>query len=229
MYSDPDVERGNAQKMRAIPGKSIVERVYSATIEGYLPRKVTEVNGVRTRKHRLLRISNEPNYEEASVTALRKYCQSNDSILVLGGGWGVTTVWAARLGADVTVYEAAKERVRTIREAVELNEVEDSVSIRHGVVGESKRLLGDDAGAPTVDPADLPGCDVVEMDIEGAELTVLEAFSISPRVIIVETHANYGAPASEVKRSLSRMDYEIVNAEDEGGKNAVLTALREGV
>lgn len=211
--------------MRSIPGKSIVERVYSETIEEYLPRKVSEVNGVLTRKHRLLRMSGDPEYERESVDALKAHCREDDSILVLGGGWGVTAVWAARLGAEVTVFEAAAERVGTVREAIALNGVEDDVTVHHAIVGESRRVLGDDSAAAVVDPADLPECDVIEMDVEGAELAVLERLAIRPRVVIVETHANRGSPASAVEERLTGMGYEVVGTARQDEDHAVLTAV----
>lgn len=78
-------------------------------IREYIPRKVSEVNGVRTRKHRLVEFYDD-DYENTSVKALNKYCDSDDSVLILGGGYGVTTVHAARCASDVVCYEAAKSQ-----------------------------------------------------------------------------------------------------------------------
>jgi hypothetical protein len=47
-----------------------------------------------------------------------------------------------------------------------------------------------------ISPAELPECDILELDGEGAESLILRNMTIRPRVIAVETHGVYGAPTS---------------------------------
>ena len=58
-------------------------------------------------------------------------------------------------------------------------------------------------------PAEIPDCDVLEMDCEGAETSILSEMSIRPRVILVETHGCLGAPTSDVRDLLITIGYEV--------------------
>jgi hypothetical protein len=87
-----------------------------------------------------------------------------------------------------------------------------------------------------VQPSDIPDCDVLELDCEGAEDTILSELEIKPRVILVETHGSHDTPPSRVKTLLSELSYEIksikIAAEDrrqlcEENDIYVVTALRK--
>lgn len=135
-------------------------------------------------------------FEGALASTQRRATRPDDAVAIVGGGYGITTVAAARAGASVTVFEPAADRLAAIRRTLGLNDVDrDSVTLRRAVVGElnpheaaEKGLDGD--GVPTVHPVDLPSCDVLELDCEGAELPILRALDPAslPRVIAVEIH-----------------------------------------
>jgi len=135
-------------------------------------------------------------FEGALASTHRRVTRPEDAVVIVGGGYGITTVAAARAGASVTVYEPAPDRLAAIRRTLELNDVDpDAVTLRRAVVGElnpheaAKKGLEED-GVRVVDPVDLSPCDVLELDCEGAELPILRALDPAslPRVIAVEIH-----------------------------------------
>lgn len=176
-----------------------------------------------------------PQMEAATSAALRRRVRRGDDVVVVGGGQGVTTVVVARMihyEGTVTTYEANAEMLETLERTVRVNRVDDLVTLEHAVVGSvSERAV--EAFGPgdgdRLDPADLPPCDVVEIDCEGAELEVLRGMECRPRVIVVETHEPIGIPPEDAAEPLEEMEYEIANAEPAGmhGELDVLTAVRE--
>ena len=95
----------------------------------------------------------------------------------------------------VTVFEGG-EIASEVRQVARWNDVDDVVTVEEAIVGDPTTLyqgMADDA--EVVHPADLPACDVLEMDCEGSELGILEGMQIRPRVLIVELHPTmYDAP-----------------------------------
>lgn len=120
---------------------------------------------------------------------------------------------AARLtGTDgyVTVYEASRERLPDLHTALRLNGVDDRVEAIQGVVGTEVKVYGEKTGR-CVPSSDLPDCNVLELDCEGAEVKILEEMNIYPRTILVETHGFRGAPTTTVEGLLRRRGYEVEN------------------
>ena len=176
-----------------------------------------------------------PHHERASIASLRRLVRRGDSVVVVGGGWGASTVVAARMThfeGDVTVFEPTSEMVETIRRTVSVNRVEDLVTVRHAAIGAVADLteeLWGEADGERFGPEVIPNCDVLELDCEGAELDILRSLPVAPRVIIVETHAHLGSPTADVEAELNRHDYEITERGTAGpdGELDVLTAVRE--
>jgi hypothetical protein len=65
-----------------------------------------------------------------------------------------------------------------------------------------------DVGA-VMPPCQLPACDVLELDCEGAEVEILRGMIIQPRVILVETHGLFGAPTDLVASLLETRGYVV--------------------
>lgn len=145
---------------------------------------------------------NEPKYEAALVDALRNEVQSGDDVVIIGGGIGVSSVVAARaagpLGSVVT-FEGAASQLNYLQETLILNGIRN-VSCRHAIVGIAKHLEGNPGGADTIAASNLPECDVLAMDCEGAEREILSELGIRPRTVIVETHGNLASVTSYVKK-----------------------------
>lgn len=157
-----------------------------------------------------------PTYEAALVKALHAHVMPGDRVVVVGGGWGVTTAIAARLAGDeghVTCYEASKAWVERSRGCLALQPPAATVEIHHAVVGPLVQASGDEEGARNVAATDLPVCDVLEMDCEGAEIPILAALPFRPRALLVESHGFLGSPSKRVMLLLKTMGYTIEHIE----------------
>ena len=162
--------------------KSIVQRVYNRLLRPVLPWKIGVCNGVAVRRHKLFdRHIISQDYEQTAVSAIQSLVRSGDHVVIIGGGEGVTAVWAAfRCGESghVDVYEAVEETADRVRDTVALAGVEPIVSIHVEAVSANTRL---------------PECDVLEIDCEGCEVEVLPTLTIDPRATIVEHHVTIEA------------------------------------
>jgi tRNA A58 N-methylase Trm61 len=153
-----------------------------------------------------------PDYEEKLVTALRSAVQPGNTVVVVGGGNGITAVVAAKLagpGGHVICYEASSEQLPLIQQTFRRNKVD--VDLRFAAVGEAISVYGDGEVAPVVAPEELPECDVLELDCEGAERIILGRMTIRPHVIAVETHGVYGSPTKSVREALEKLDYAVTD------------------
>jgi len=156
---------------------------------------------------------NQPNYEVTLVAGLKETVQSGDRVVVVGGGLGVTaTVAALCTGPSGTVqcFEGSKHQVRFVRQTAARNNV-NNVTVHHAVVANSIAVYGtasasDDLGS-ILPPSQLPACNVLQLDCEGAEVEILRELTIQPRVILVETHGVHGAPTELIASLLCRRGY----------------------
>ncbi|HQZ12253.1 MAG TPA: hypothetical protein PK286_05150 [Devosia sp.] len=148
-------------------------------------------------------------YEEALIRGLRQFVRANDRVTVVGGGAGVTAAIAAQLAGPtgrVICFEGTAKCASDVRKTAERNKVE--VDVRDAVVGVALHVYGK-AADKLVAPLDLPECDVLELDCEGAELMILGGMSLRPRHILVETHGFYGAPTKAVHEALEGLGYDV--------------------
>jgi hypothetical protein len=156
----------------------------------------------------------EPGYEAMLVAGLNETVRLGDSVVVIGAGLGVTTVVAAlRAGPSGTVqsFEGSKQYVGLVQQTIARNKV-TNVSIHHAVVAKLIATLDGDVGndlGPVLPPSQLPTCNVLQMDCEGAEVEILREMTIQPRVIVVETHGLYGAPTELVASLLEKRGYVV--------------------
>jgi len=184
--------------------------------------------------------ADRPDYEEPLVNALRNCINPGDDVVIVGGGYGVTTVYAADKTGEkgsVTVYEAIDFRTDVIKKTVQRNGVNDRCTVIHGIVGPA---INPGGGLPSggttkaakhLEPDDIPQCDVLELDCEGAEVEILRNLTIRPHTIIVETHGHRGAPENKVRTELQELGYSVVQRAVEVEENGVfvLTAKRSEV
>jgi len=207
--------------------KSAVQQVYNRVLRPRLPKRLGVKNGVAVRGDRLLDTSwVDQTVEQPCVDAHATHTQPGDRVTILGGGWGVTPVHAARAGASVTVYEAARQHVEMVRDTAALNGVADAVSVEHAQVGPGVDVWGDTTGE-RVDPGGLDDCDVLEIDVEGAELAVLNGLEIRPRVLVVEYHPPRGVSEEDIRQVLTELGYRVTNrGVEEPDEAIVLTAVR---
>jgi hypothetical protein len=170
----------------------------------------------------------------ALIPAIRAQVHSNDNIVVVGGGLGVSTVAAAeatgRTGT-VNTYEASRNQFNITKSTVELNKLEEYVTVHHAIVGsyQSEYTHGSAGNAEIIQPSSLPNDDVLVLDCEGAELEILADLNQNYRTIIVETHGFLDAPESEIENLLSENGYDVIErrVESESAGIVVLTAIKD--
>jgi hypothetical protein len=153
-----------------------------------------------------------PTYKRPNVAAIRQYVSPSDTVVVVGAGQGVTTVVAARQAWRGTVhaYEPGSEWIELTKGTVRLNAVEDRVTLVETSVGDVVTSQGSDTSAADErDPGELPECDVMELDCEGAETEIISDLGTLPHVIVVETHGFRGAPTGATVTALEDHGYGI--------------------
>jgi hypothetical protein len=153
-------------------------------------------------------------YEQTLIDALKSEIRVGDSVTIVGGGEGVTAVVAAQAVGEtgsVVCFEGGGWGVQKVKATGIRNKMSRRLTVKHAVVGEAINVYGDPAQLSTlvVAPAELPACDILELDCEGAEIVILRNMTIRPRVIVVETHGFYGAPTVVVKEILEELGYAV--------------------
>jgi hypothetical protein len=187
---------------------NIIQDLYDNILREYLPRRWIVNNGVPTKTARLFdRTRHRPDCKQGSVDALRQYVRQGDHVVVIGGGDGVTAVIATRRCEQVTVYEAAGNMVSVVKETTEINSMDNKITVVHSAVGPTNNVYGDNVGSPT-SVADLPDCDILELDCKGAEEEIIRNLSFCPRIIIVEAHPQYGVSVDILHSLLSDLGYK---------------------
>ena len=228
----------SVKKGKKIYNETGFSGLFQATIFKFLAnsfgipsRKIAVFNGVAVRGASLAsKIDIFPEHEAELITAIRNYVKSGEKALVIGGGSGASTVVVAHqvgnLGS-VFSYEGNKNSFVRVKETVNLNKVNDHVKVYHTIVEKPVYLLGEIGNPPTLAAKDLPDCDVLVMDCEGAELPILQNIKIRPRLIIVEAHPSLNSPKEEVSDLLNKLGYDIISSDARGESLDVLSAIQK--
>lgn len=209
----------------------LVQLVYDHTLRPLLPRKIAAFNGVPVRAPRLFDMTDvRPAYEATLVDRIGAIVSRGDRIILVGGGFGVSAVHAARAAGDsgrVHVFEAAAGRADTVRETARLSRLDDRITVEHATVGSSVRVADDGPVAPTRSPSALSECDVLVLDCEGAERQILAELGPEwhPPVIVAETHPMFDAPPDVVRELLIDAGYEVFHETTEESPHGTLTFL----
>lgn len=218
--------------------EDFVHTLYNRVIRPYLPYKIGVHNGVAVKGAvKLFDFRDRfPDYESALVSAIRTQVQEGDSVIIVGGGLGVSTVAAAeatRRDGKVETYEGSAEQYRIVKNTTSLNKVEGCTNTNHAIVGSfldhSRDSYGEPENAEIVNPSTLSNPDVLVLDCEGAELEILSNLSSNPDTVIVETHGFLDSPEKDVREILSEKGYDVVDRgiELESKGVYVLTALHQ--
>lgn len=186
--------------------------------------------------------------EEAVIEAFVDDIRPGDVVWDVGANVGTYAVVGGLAAPDGTVvaFEPHPENASRIDENAELNAT-DNVRIERVAVGnenDSTRLHvhGDETGAgqhSLVDEADdavevevvrgetfvaegAPAPNVLKIDVEGAELAVLDGMTEllaadDCRVLFVEVHHNHGVSSDAVERRLGAAGFETEQIEERGG------------
>ncbi len=140
-------------------------------------------------------------YEPDAWTRLLDLIEPGERFVDVGGNIGLYTIAAARRGARVTVFEPDPAAARDLRHHLRLNGTDATLveAAAGSAAGEILMSLQGDleshttaAGAPVpcvrLDEV-IEACDVLKIDVEGAELAVLQgAERLHPHTILVELH-----------------------------------------
>jgi methyltransferase FkbM-like protein len=157
-------------------------------------------------------VNDVPGYEQALVSGLKAHVRGGDNVVVVGVGLGVTSVIAALAAAEtgrVECFEGDLHGVDAVRRVARLNGVLERITAHHAVVGEAVGVYGNAVATTTIHPTELPSCDILELDCEGAEIGILRDMIIQPRAIAVETHGFLGAPTGAVRELLESRGYHV--------------------
>lgn len=207
--------------------KSIVQQPYNR-IRPYLPRAWGTFAGVDVPGYRLGDVTrSHESYKLGLREALREHTPG-ERVDLVGFGRGVTTVVMLRAGAEhVTGYEAADEMIRVGERTLRANDVpRDRVTIRHALVGEAVDVYGSADGAEAVPPAALRGSpsDVLVLDCEGAEQSIVPAVAGAYGTIICECHPEKGVALDDVRPALSEYDVDSLPYEPGREEKRILVA-----
>lgn len=138
---------------------------------------------------------------------------------LVGLGRGVSTVHALQAGATrVTAYEASNSMIDEARTTLAVNKCDRSrLVIRHALVGEDVNVFGAVGEADRISPVELSTADVLVLDVEGAELGILDGLGTWPAVVIVETHPALGASTEAVLDRLEPLYADVEAREHKPG------------
>jgi len=205
--------------------------IYNRQIAPLFPRINAEYNGVKVDDYSTYyldsivpwRKKERPYYESGLISGIEKHVKKGDRVAIVGGGWGVTAVKSAQIvgkSGKVIVFEGSADKTGHIQETITINKVSNNVDVDHCIVGPMINLRGEAGGAKHISPDELPECDVLELDCEGAEIEILDNMTIRPRVILVESHGMYDAPSSKVENLLTDNYYSVKSKEvaDKGNR-----------
>jgi len=167
---------------------------------------------------------NVQSYKPELIAAIKKYVGTDDDVGIVGGGRGVDSIVATRQGGDVTAYEAAGEMVEIAKKTIEWQALENKIHFQHAIVGEDVEVYGTDIGEK-VSPSSLSH-DVLVMDCEGAEKSVIQGLDYLPRVLIVETHPERGMSTKKTEVAIENAGMTLMNATNvEGGPKQIIVAM----
>ena len=169
-----------------------IQLAYNALLRNRLPRTWQVADDIAVRTGRLLDQTQNVEMEAPIRESVSNVVSSGDTVVIVGGGWGTSTVAASRAagqGGSVIVYEAVSERITDIEETLSHNYTAAPVELVHAAVGpvspESCEMFGAPDGS-SVTPGELPDADVVVLDCEGAEDHIVPTLETDE--IVVETH-----------------------------------------
>ena len=201
--------------MSSSPARSSVLRavqpIYDSVLRQRLPRKWGVYAGVPARDCPYLDVRDRhPGYKQGLITAIHDEVDETSTVDLVALGRGVSTVHCLRAGARrVNAFEASQRMLDVASETLDTAAVDaDPVEITHAIVGEAIHVFGDASGADVVAPDELSG-DVLVLDCEGAERSILDGIERAPASVIVETHPEHGAGTDGTREQLRAHGYAV--------------------
>lgn len=187
------------------------QTVYDRFLRSRLPRRYGNYGGIAARDVRLLDFTATfPDYKQGLIEAIEFHINPEDTVTLVGAGRGVSSVRIAEQGATVHAYEAAKEMIPVAKETVQVAGYDHQTTFHHRTVGDSIDVYGSEFG-PHMKPKFLNPNDVLVMDCEGAEYSILKDLHHYPETVIVETHPEKEVKTKWVESVLLDAGYDVVN------------------
>jgi hypothetical protein len=158
---------------------------------------------------------NKSSYEKGMISALENYAEPGDELTIIGGGLGITAVKASEIlnPEDITIYEGSADYHNRILKTLDYHDLSE-IKVINSIVETDENLFGQKGGSQKISASEIEECDVLEIDVEGAEIPILENLEIRPRVIIVESHGVFDSPTKEVKEVVEDLGYGIVDVRE---------------
>jgi len=179
-----------------------IEAEQKKVFDSYLPRRFH------------LMSSNKPNFEQGIISLHHEYTEPGDDVVIIAGGYGVSAVKTAEIirpGGTITIYEGSKEQLDILQDVLQRHDVNDICNTTFGIVGKEHFTYGGKQTPESIPVSNIQDCDVLELDCEGSEISILENLEISPRVIILEIHPHrFDKPPERVLELIDKLGYEIV-------------------
>lgn len=157
-------------------------------------------------------INDRPNYENALVNLHQVVTKPGDNVIIIAGGYGISTYYAAKSVGEkgqVIVFEGSTERFEYLKEFTHRIGISDIVDVNEAIVGEDIKVYDNNVTDNRHSPEELPPCDVLELDCEGAEMGILSNMNARPRDIFVEVHPHLEPETKYVPKKLDEMSYNI--------------------
>lgn len=179
----------------------VAQSLYNSTIRDHLPTKTRSLSGVMLNDAPLLDLTvKRPLYKIGLILSIYDHVSDGDHVEIVGFGRGVSTTHILRAGAgSVTGYEGAANMINKGKNTVARNyNGTPSIDIQHAVVGESVDVYGDETNARSVHPSELSDADVLVLDCEGAEKSILQDLGTDPEIILCESHPSKDVPVSVI-------------------------------
>jgi hypothetical protein len=133
--------------------------------------------------------------EKVLVESHNEYTRLGDRVGIVGGGIGVTAIYCSKIVSElgsVEVYEGGLESTLRIQDNILLNHSKN-ITVHHAFIGDNIDIYGGNSeDAPQLNIKDILNFDVLELDCEGSEYSILTQLSKIdlnlPRHIFVEYH-----------------------------------------
>lgn len=191
--------------------KKTRSKIYRRFFKDRLGEKHRLLAGVAVRDVPLLEDpSHEPNYKDGFLSAISDSIDEGDSVELVGFGRGVSTIHVLDAGAKkVIAYEAADRMIELGVETLDMNRpFGRDISVKNALIGDPIKVYGSAESAKIISPEELCESDVLVLDCEGSEKSIIEGLGTLPKTIICETHPERGVPTEDVMDVL-KPDYEI--------------------
>lgn len=154
---------------------------------------------------------NKPTYEKTLINELKKHVKANSKVVIIGAGVGITAVVADQLISDegtIICYESSFSQYNKANKTFRYNNVSENTSLVNATVAANIGVYNE-GSSNIIAVNNLPECDILQLDCEGAERLILQDMTFSPKVVIVETHGVFGAPTTLITKILINKGYSV--------------------